>query len=94
MLVVLCAGEADFSMAELDEISRRVGSDWERLAIYLGVTQDRIDQIKYKSNDIMTRSFLALWWWREQGGASRQGLAQALRKIDKGRLASEVHTAA
>lgn len=85
-----CAGQAKFSMEELDEISREVAEDWQRLAIYLHVTQDRIAQIKYASDDIMTKSFRSIWWWYEQGNASRKDLADALTKINKGRLANKI----
>lgn len=89
--IVCVTGQASFSMAELDEISRQVAEDWQRLAIYLGVRQDRITQICHSNDDIMTKSFRSILWWYEQGNVSRKALADALVKISKGRLASKVY---
>ena len=77
-------------MSELDEISREVVEDWQKLAIYLHVSQDRIAQIRCSNEDIMTKSFRSIWWWFEQGNVSRKVLADALVRIDKRRLASKV----
>ena len=85
----------EFSLQELDEIACEVcntSNTWERLAIYLGLGTDVTQQIKAAHrDDVLLQCFKCLWRWYEQGeNVSKQALADALRQIDKRRLAAKI----
>ena len=76
---------------ELEEVSRGVCDCWRRLAVYLKVPDARVQALETSGEDIVVKAFRCLWAWREAGeNVSRASLAQALRNVDKGRLASRI----
>lgn len=80
------------SARELEEVSRSLGDCWERLAIHLNVPDDRVQAFKSGSEETCIKAFRCLWAWREASqNASREDLATALRKVNKGRLASQIY---
>ena len=86
-----CAGNGDFTLQELEEISREVGKDWEKLGVYLHVSDHTTQDIKHRNEDVSVCVFRCLWAWYEGGeNATRKTLAEALKKINKGRLASRI----
>ena len=81
----------DFSLQELEEISREVGKDWEKLGVYLHVSDHTTQDIKHRNEDVSVCAFRCLWAWYEGGeNVTRKTLAEALKKINKGRLASRI----
>ena len=91
LCVSYCTGNNDFSLQELEEISREVGKDWEKLGVYLHVSDHTTQDIKHRNEDVSVCAFRCLWAWYEAGeDVTRRTLAEALRKINKGRLASRI----
>lgn len=83
------------SVAELEEVSRGVWEVWRRLAVYLEVPDGQVQSIDSSNEEISVKAFRCLWAWREAGeSASKAKLADALRKVQKGRLASRLCPAA
>ena len=81
------------SAQELEEVSRdrRVCECWRRLAVYLEVDGARVQAIDSASDEVSLKVFRCLWAWRETGrNVSKASLADALRKVEKGRLASRI----
>ena len=88
--VMDCSNES-LSAQELEEISRGVGECWRRLAVHLNVQDTRVQAIEAASEDISVKAFRCLWAWREAGeNVSKASLADALQKVQKGRLASKI----
>jgi len=87
----LLPGREGFTLPELEEISRDVGEEWERLGIYLHVSDHTTEEIKHRNEEISVHAFRCLWAWYEGGeNVSRRTLAEALRRIHKGRLAARI----
>jgi len=87
----LLPGREGFTLPELEEISRDVGEEWERLGIYLHVSDHATEEIKHRNEEISVHAFRCLWAWYEGGeNVSRRTLAEALRRIHKGRLAARI----
>ena len=77
----------------MEEIAKEVGEEWERLGIYLHLTEHTIREIKHRNGDISVQAFRCLWAWYEAAeNVSKKTLADALRKIQKGRLASRIQS--
>ena len=81
------------SVLELEEVSRegRVCECWMQLAVYLDVEDRRVRAIQCTSEEPSAKAFRCLWAWREAGvNVSKTTLADALRKVNLGRLASRI----
>lgn len=80
------------SVRELEEVSRGVCECWRRLAVYLNVPDTRARYFdSMTSEEVSVKAFRCLWAWRETGeNVSKASLADALRKVNKGRLASQI----
>ena len=81
------------SVLELEEVSRegRVWECWRQLAVYLSVDEGRVRVIESKNEDTSVKAFRCLWAWREAtDNASRATLADALKKVNLGRLAYRI----
>ena len=64
---------------------------WRRYRGRLGRSDHTTQEIKHRNEDISVHAFRCLWAWYEGGeNVSRRTLAEALRKIHKGRLASRM----
>lgn len=90
--VIDCSNES-LSAQELEEISRDPGvcECWRRLAVYLEVDDTRVQAIDATREDVAVKAFRCLWAWREAGNnVSKANLAVALKKVQKGRLASKI----
>ena len=94
---VLDPSEDSLSALELEEISRegRVSEHWNQLAVYLSVDDSRVRDIQSRGEEPSVMAFRCLWAWREAGrNVSKADLADALRKVSLGRLASRIYPAA
>ena len=79
------------SVRELEEVSRGVYECWRCLAVYLNVPDTRARYFDSTSEEVSVKAFRCLWAWRETGeNVSKASLADALRKVNKGRLASQI----
>lgn len=82
------------SVAELEEVSRGVWDCWRRLAVHLKVPDSQVQSIESSNEEITVKAFRCLWAWREATeSVSKADLADALRKVQKGRLASQLRPA-
>lgn len=82
------------SVAELEEVSRGVWDCWKRLAVYLRVPDPVVQSIESSNEEVSVKAFRCLWAWREAGmSVSKTNLADALGKVKKGRLASQLRPA-
>lgn len=90
---VLDSSKEALSTLELEEISRDPGvcECWRRLAVHLKVEDARVSTIDAANEDVSTKAFRCFWAWSEAGkDVSKASLAGALRKVEKGRLASKL----
>lgn len=88
---VIDPSNESLSVAELEEVSRGVWDCWRRLAVHLKVPDGQVQSIDSSNEEISVKAFRCLWAWRETAeSGSKADLADALRKVKKGRLASQL----
>ena len=94
---VLDPAKDSLSALELEEISRegRVTECWNQLAVHLNVADSRVREIESRiGEEPSVKAFRCVWAWREAGeNVSKASLAEALRKVNLGRLASRIYPA-
>jgi hypothetical protein len=90
---VLDTSRESLSARELEEVSRegRVCEVRRQLAVHLRVDEAHVRNIESASEEESVKAFRCLWAWREaEEDASKASLADALRKVELGRLASKI----
>ncbi|XP_046862398.1 uncharacterized protein LOC124455823 [Xenia sp. Carnegie-2017] len=76
------------------EIAQEIPGKWKKLAIFLKVKDATIERIEQNDRDVDWQGFKMLQHWfesRENKQLWYKELAAALRKIEKNRLAEDVH---
>ena len=67
-------------------------AEWKILGLHLGVPNPVLKEIQYDKPSVTACKVAVLWKWLNSGGATRQSLVSALRKMGENRLADGVLT--
>ncbi|XP_053729636.1 uncharacterized protein si:dkeyp-97b10.3 isoform X1 [Synchiropus splendidus] len=85
-------GSADLSEKQLLQLSRRLGSEWKQVAIFLDLNTRDLDHIQAGEKDVNMQKLKMLVEWKkrqEPGKATAHHLRRSLQDLDD--LPSEVH---
>ena len=65
-------------------VADMIGTDWSRLASFLGLSQD-VDSIDHENRQIYRKALRTLTKWQEKSGeqASVESLLHALEKLER-----------
>ena len=79
---------SDFGNKHMSDIATKLGPEWRRLAVRLGVDFKKIDEIEAKySSDQEYAAYVMLLQWRDDPDTSmeqkRQDLLRALQKMNR-----------
>ncbi|XP_071944301.1 uncharacterized protein [Antedon mediterranea] len=78
---------------ELMKLAKKLGNEWEQLAVFLGFTKAELDGFKYGNRNMLGAIFSMLDTCCKKAGTSKSWniqLTKALREIDRHDLADEV----
>ena len=88
-----------FIFADIDsyllELAGKITTEWKRLAIFLHIKDEKINQIDINQIDVVWKGYTMLKVWWDSGGNEKlwyEELARAFHRIGKGALAQKIVT--
>ena len=77
----------------MDIVAHEVSGDWDKLATYLNISPNDIEQLRRKPISLYRKAYVCLYRKSLTSGLDRMTLIAILRQTGKGRLARQLSQA-